>query len=861
MPKIVKADPVQHPRRIEDKYAGALKASVVTPMRRLVDKHVFPVLDQLKDKINRRADSVHDPVYHYDSLKSDLERLRKSLKTVQVEFAGERSKEQMRKLAQKFGADVESYNGEEMTEKFSQVLGVEPTWNSREIQRKVKNFADENLSLITEMPEEIWSKMRSDLVQGFREGKRWEQLRQTVQDKLEVGDYRAELIARDQVGKLHGNLTETRNKQLGVERYEWQTSRDERVRDAHRIKHGEKYRWDSPPPDTGHPGQDIQCRCDALAIVSDVLKAQEAGRFKAADEENWTPEPDSIDWSSLSIEELREQKEKMSEIISNLKGEGSYKLYGPDDLSRAQTIVGKASHMIRKRKNAGSFELSSVGHDALDIVEDSEKQEQFKTWVKSQDVPVQNRALKQIDRAVTRLENEGSGLSSEAYELSEVAEELRDELKDQKERWVTDKAEDVLDPEDEKRLVRKVQRKAENFDLDTGPHPTGNALEGDSLMEVKGALEEAKENKPDVVADALEKQWENGFVEEFHNELEKEYWRRNPDRFPDGPRKKMLMKEIENDGEINGEFVQERDFRANLAVEMTDIRQRLPDVDESDVDLDWKDIAADYRGVDRSDISEDDIEDHVIQLYKQDAREKRQGKVFEEMKEDMEQIRDELKSGSEKYPMPMQQGNMETETGAELDPDYFEETADDMWSIADDSLLPDADEDELDSIIYGHDKATEETTAGYFSPGRRYLHLEQHSDSTAWHEFGHTVGQLNRRANNAAKEFMMRRLEGETVHDLNASDDAIGNGDDFWRSYVGRIYSEQLTPGDKITRDKIDAIDATEVLSTGVERMRSTEEMVKFYNDDPEHFAFTVSVLKGRFGFRSDFSERWFKDD
>lgn len=48
--------------------------------------------------------------------------------------------------------------------------------------------------------------------------------------------------------------------------YVWRTRRDERVRTTHSRNGGRLFRW-SAPPDTGHPGEDYNCRCEAVPYV------------------------------------------------------------------------------------------------------------------------------------------------------------------------------------------------------------------------------------------------------------------------------------------------------------------------------------------------------------------------------------------------------------------------------------------------------------------------------------------------------------------------------------------------------------------------------------------------------------------
>lgn len=86
----------------------------------------------------------------------------------------------------------------------------------------------------------------------------------------QIGDKsmsRAALIARDQVYKTNAAMTEQLQRNAGVDRYRWSTCRDERVRPTHRRNEGRIFHWSSPPPVTGHPGHDPNCRCLPLPLV------------------------------------------------------------------------------------------------------------------------------------------------------------------------------------------------------------------------------------------------------------------------------------------------------------------------------------------------------------------------------------------------------------------------------------------------------------------------------------------------------------------------------------------------------------------------------------------------------------------
>lgn len=126
----------------------------------------------------------------------------------------------------------------------------------------------ENVALIRSIPEEYFKKIETLVFTGTTQGTRAGSMIAQIQKIGKTTTKRAKLIARDQSSKLNSALNQQRQQNLDVEEYIWRTSGDERVRHNHRSKNGKKFRWDSPPKDTGHPGQDIQCRCVAQAIIN-----------------------------------------------------------------------------------------------------------------------------------------------------------------------------------------------------------------------------------------------------------------------------------------------------------------------------------------------------------------------------------------------------------------------------------------------------------------------------------------------------------------------------------------------------------------------------------------------------------------
>lgn len=133
-------------------------------------------------------------------------------------------------------------------------------------------WVDQNVNLIKTIPKSTLGDMQNIVLDGFRNGRSTKSIIQEIQDVYGQTKRHARLIARDQIGKLNGELTKKQQEDAGVEEYEWSDSGDGRVRDSHKHLNKKRFRWSDPPivdAKTGrrcHPGQDYQCRCVALPV-------------------------------------------------------------------------------------------------------------------------------------------------------------------------------------------------------------------------------------------------------------------------------------------------------------------------------------------------------------------------------------------------------------------------------------------------------------------------------------------------------------------------------------------------------------------------------------------------------------------
>jgi SPP1 gp7 family putative phage head morphogenesis protein len=178
--------------------------------------------------------------------------------------------ERLRRLAEVFADRTSDFQREQLAKQMMATLGIDVARYEPWLRPQIATFTGENVALIKSVATDFFGDLEKRLVAGLRTGQRWEELADLVEERYGVTESRAKLIARDQVGKLYGDLNRTRQTQLGVSRYVWRTLKDNRVRDEHAALEGKTFSWDDPPED-GHPGEAINCRCFADPVLDELL--------------------------------------------------------------------------------------------------------------------------------------------------------------------------------------------------------------------------------------------------------------------------------------------------------------------------------------------------------------------------------------------------------------------------------------------------------------------------------------------------------------------------------------------------------------------------------------------------------------
>lgn len=177
------------------------------------------------------------------------------------------------RVAQRYADLTSAYQKAQIVEQFKKVVGINIFGGIVEdwLPARAASFVEDNVSLIRTLAQTHFDDLQAHLGEGIAAGRRWEEIADEIAERYGVADRHAELIARDQVGKFFGALNEERQKHIGVAKYVWRTARDNRVRDAHFDREGKTFEWSDPPED-GHPGEAINCRCQAEPDLEGLLE-------------------------------------------------------------------------------------------------------------------------------------------------------------------------------------------------------------------------------------------------------------------------------------------------------------------------------------------------------------------------------------------------------------------------------------------------------------------------------------------------------------------------------------------------------------------------------------------------------------
>lgn len=235
--------------------------------------------EELKRRLLEAAPSIqreikrNTPVMlRKDDPMGDLDRV---INGTRFALAREYTQHELEMMAARIGADVSDLTRRSIERQWKRVLGIDLATSDAGIARFLPMMASTNAKLIQSIPERALPTLTNGIMQRFQQGVRVEEIAAYIDERFgDVMEGNAATIARTEVNKLHGQLSQYQQTEVGVTRYTWASARDERVRPRHRDLDGQVFTWDpEDEPAIGEdggpiiPGQEINCRCVSLPVI------------------------------------------------------------------------------------------------------------------------------------------------------------------------------------------------------------------------------------------------------------------------------------------------------------------------------------------------------------------------------------------------------------------------------------------------------------------------------------------------------------------------------------------------------------------------------------------------------------------
>lgn len=210
---------------------------------------------------------VHTDASESAQVRSLINKARSSIKSA-IDTGGIDS------LAARFADKTATYQKSQLSMQIRSALGADVFVADQSLKPIVTAFVRDNVDLIKDIGSQMADQIQDLTLDAIDKGTMHVDLAKQIQERFQVGDSRAKLIASDQIGKAYSYINTARQQELGVQEFVWRTVHDDRVRDEHAALDGQTFRYDDPPAE-GMPGQAVRCRCYAEPVLDSIPALQE----------------------------------------------------------------------------------------------------------------------------------------------------------------------------------------------------------------------------------------------------------------------------------------------------------------------------------------------------------------------------------------------------------------------------------------------------------------------------------------------------------------------------------------------------------------------------------------------------------
>ena len=268
-----KVRPQKASRTIEKKYRSIIN-KLANVLKKDVRELVLPILNR-------------DKKLYQDSLSDDLET---TITMLKQKYSG---------ITKSYVADitqiVNSLNRVQKSKFINNInsavgVDLEQILHNENLEDFVSMQINKNVSIVKSIPDDFFKQIEAEIYNGVSNGATYGSIAKGINGVKDISSVfgklsnRTKFIARNEVENINSALVKKRSEKVGLKKFIWQTSRDERVRGnpagtypnakcSHYKLDGKVFTWaDGANCGTKviYPGSDFNCRCVAINIIEGI---------------------------------------------------------------------------------------------------------------------------------------------------------------------------------------------------------------------------------------------------------------------------------------------------------------------------------------------------------------------------------------------------------------------------------------------------------------------------------------------------------------------------------------------------------------------------------------------------------------
>ncbi|MEK5340517.1 minor capsid protein [Weizmannia sp. FSL W8-1119] len=250
----------------QTRYPHAAEAAYFRDIQRLVTELGKVTLQVFDEQIKPQIKLYGQDSYGY-IMDGPLDVIQRAIEIIKGLSLGIFASTEIRNICTRFLNAVNAQSKANIQQQ-ARIIGIDPTQSEPWLDEFMRSSINENVSYISTIRDEFFPKIEGIIYQGVKNGSSIKSIRDQLVERIGMTKNRAQFIAVDQTGSIFGQMTAKRHQEMGVEKFKWSTSHDDRVRQAHRVLDGRVFAY-SDPPSEGLPGTPYRCRCVAIPVFDD----------------------------------------------------------------------------------------------------------------------------------------------------------------------------------------------------------------------------------------------------------------------------------------------------------------------------------------------------------------------------------------------------------------------------------------------------------------------------------------------------------------------------------------------------------------------------------------------------------------